>query len=44
MKEISGQSNSNVTRWLEDMENVRLYRGHARFESPNTVKVNEHVL
>jgi len=44
MKEISGQSNKSVTNWLESMENVRLYRGHARFESPNTVKVNEDVL
>ncbi len=44
MKEISGQSNKNVTRWLEGMENVRLYRGHARFESPNTVSVNGDLL
>ena len=44
MKEISGQSNRNVTDWLESMENVRLYRGHARFESPNTVTVNKDVL
>ena len=44
MKEISGQSNKNVTRWLEGMENVTLYRGHARFESPNTVTVNGDTL
>ena len=44
MKEISGQSNKGVTNWLESMEKVRLYRGHARFESPNTIKVNEDVL
>jgi pyruvate/2-oxoglutarate dehydrogenase complex dihydrolipoamide dehydrogenase (E3) component len=44
MKEISGQSNKSVTNWLENMLNVRLYRGHARFDSPNTVKVNEDVL
>lgn len=44
MKEISGQSNRGVTNWIESMENVRLYRGHARFESPNTVTVNEEVL
>jgi len=44
MKEISGQSNKGVTRWIEGMENVRLYRGHARFESPNTVRVNEDEL
>jgi pyruvate/2-oxoglutarate dehydrogenase complex dihydrolipoamide dehydrogenase (E3) component len=44
MREISGQSNRGVTRWLEGMEHVRLYRGHARFLGPNTVKVNEDVL
>jgi pyruvate/2-oxoglutarate dehydrogenase complex dihydrolipoamide dehydrogenase (E3) component len=44
MKEISGQSNKGVTDWIEGMENVRLYRGHARFESPNTVMVDEDVL
>ena len=44
MKEISGQSNQNVTRWLEGMENIRLYRDHARLESPNTVSVNEDLL
>ncbi len=40
MKEISGESNQGVTRWLEGMENVSLYRGHARFESHNTVRID----
>ncbi len=44
MKEISGQSNKSVTAWIESMETVRLYRGHARFEGPNTVMVDEEVL
>ena len=44
MKEISGQSNKGVTDWIESMENVRLYRGHARFEGPNTVRVDEDEL
>ncbi|MCZ6650059.1 MAG: FAD-containing oxidoreductase [Acidobacteria bacterium] len=44
MKEISGQSNTNVTRWLDGMENVRVYHGHAHFESPNTVSVNGELL
>ena len=39
MKKISGGSNEGLTRWLKNMENVRLYRGHARLESPNTVSV-----
>jgi pyruvate/2-oxoglutarate dehydrogenase complex dihydrolipoamide dehydrogenase (E3) component len=44
MKEISGQSNNNVTRWIEGMDNVTLYRGHATFESPDTVGVNGELL
>ncbi len=44
MKRISGESNSGLTRWLEGMDNVRLFRGHARLESPNTVSVNGDLL
>ncbi len=44
MKKISGQSNTNVTRWLDGMENVRVYHGHARFESLNTVSVDGELL
>ncbi len=44
MKEVSGQSNQGVTGWLEGMERVTLYRGHARFESSQTVGVNGEVL
>ncbi len=40
MKEVSGQSNQGVTSWLEGMEHVSLYRGHARLEGPDTVRVN----
>ncbi len=40
MKEVSGESSRNVTRWLEGMENVSLYRGHARFENENRIRVN----
>jgi pyruvate/2-oxoglutarate dehydrogenase complex dihydrolipoamide dehydrogenase (E3) component len=44
MKKISGSSNEGLTRWLENMENLQLYRGHARLESPNTVSVNDDLL
>ena len=44
MKAISGHSNENVTRWLEGMDNVTLYRAHARFASPDTVEVNDDLL
>jgi pyruvate/2-oxoglutarate dehydrogenase complex dihydrolipoamide dehydrogenase (E3) component len=38
--EVAGASNKGVTTWIESMENVTLYRGHARFEGPDTVSVN----
>ena len=41
MKEVSGQSNRNVGRWIEGMEHVTLYRGQAHFEGPNTVTVGD---
>ena len=44
MKEVSGTSNRNVTAWLENMENVDLIRGHARFVGPHSVEVNGEVL
>ena len=44
MREISGQSNRGVTRWLEGMDNVTLYRAHARFEGPDTVRVGDELL
>jgi pyruvate/2-oxoglutarate dehydrogenase complex dihydrolipoamide dehydrogenase (E3) component len=44
MKEISGKSNRGVEKWLEKMENVVLYRGHARFTGPTTITVGDEVL
>ena len=44
MKGISGESNQSLTGWLEGMENITLYRGHGRFEGPNTVSVDGEVL
>lgn len=44
MQEVSGQSNRNLTKWLEGMEHVDLLRGHARFTGPRTVRVDDQVL
>jgi len=44
MREISGRSNQGVTRWLDGMDNVTLYRGHARLEGPDTVRVGDELL
>jgi len=40
MDQVSGDSNRGVTAWVEGMENVDLYRGHARFVDSDSVEVN----
>lgn len=37
---IVKQSRDGVTRWLDNMRNLTVYRGQARFEGPHTVSVN----
>ena len=44
MAKIAGQSNQGVTQWLEGMENVTLFRSHARFESAQTVRIDGELL
>ncbi len=41
---IAGESNQNVEKWLRGMSNLTVYRGHARFESPRTVRVDSQLL
>ena len=38
--EISGESNSNVEKWLRSTTNLDIYKGHAMFIGANTVEVN----
>jgi pyruvate/2-oxoglutarate dehydrogenase complex dihydrolipoamide dehydrogenase (E3) component len=40
MDQVSGESNRNVTAWVEGMENVDLFRGHASFVDANAVEVD----
>ncbi|MDQ3565745.1 MAG: FAD-dependent oxidoreductase [Pseudomonadota bacterium] len=42
--EISGRSNQSVEKWMRGLENATVYQGHARFESPHTVRVNGDLL
>ncbi len=42
--EVSGTSNQSVESWVRGMENVTVYEGHARFESPHTISVNDETL
>ena len=41
---VSGRSNTGVEEWLRGLKNCTVIQGHARFESPHTVVVNDEVL
>ncbi len=41
---VSGQSREGVTQWLDNMPNLDVYRGHARFEDNQSVRVNDSLL
>jgi len=38
--EIAGASNKGVTAWLEGLDNLTIYRGHAYFEDNRVISVN----
>src|SRR5688572_2125591 len=42
--QISGRSNRGVEEWLRGLKNCTVIQGHARFQSSNTVVVNDEVL
>ncbi len=42
--DISGRSRAGVEAWLKGMANCRVFEGHARFESPKTVRVGSDLL
>jgi len=41
---VSGRSNKGVEDWLRGTKNCTVIQGHARFQSANTVVVNDEVL
>ena len=41
---VSGRSNKGVEDWLRGLKNCAVIQGHASFQSPNTVVVNDEVL
>jgi pyruvate/2-oxoglutarate dehydrogenase complex dihydrolipoamide dehydrogenase (E3) component len=43
-REIVMQSRQGVTSWMERLEHGAIFRGHARFTAPKTVKVNDDVI
>lgn len=42
--EITGKFRSGLESWLKNTQNCTIYRGHARFESPNEVRVGGELL
>ena len=42
--EVSGRSNRGVEEWLRGLKNCTVIQGHARFQSSNTVVVNDEAL
>lgn len=41
---VAGTANRAVEKWLKGIANLTVFEGHARFESPSTVRVNDDVL
>ena len=42
--EVSGRSNRGVEDWLRGLKNCTVLQGHARFQSPTTVALDDEVL
>lgn len=41
---ISGGDREGLEKWLDGMEGATLIRGHARFEDPHTIRVDDQLL
>jgi pyruvate/2-oxoglutarate dehydrogenase complex dihydrolipoamide dehydrogenase (E3) component len=41
---VSGRSNKGVEEWLRGLKGCTVFQGHARFQSSNTVAVNDEIL
>ncbi len=44
MNKVRGESNQGVTTWLEGMQNLDIFQGHAQFVGPNRVQVGDRML
>ena len=42
--DVVRRSNEGVEKWLKNTRNLTVYEGHARFESPNQVRVGDDLL
>jgi len=43
-EKIVDASRTGLEAWLRDMKNCTVYRGHARFESPNSLRVGDDLI
>ena len=41
---MSDDARGNLESWIAGMDRCTLYRGHARFETANTVRVGDDLL
>ena len=41
---VAGHARGNVERWLDGMQGLTVLRGHARFESADSLRVNDELL
>ena len=41
---VSTNARTNIEKWLQGMDGLTVIEGHARFESPDVVRVGEHLL
>ena len=41
---VAGTASRAIEKWLKGIANLTVFEGHARFESPSTVRVNGNVL
>jgi pyruvate/2-oxoglutarate dehydrogenase complex dihydrolipoamide dehydrogenase (E3) component len=41
---IVNKSTQGIEKWLKNMKNTTVFEGHGRFEGPNTVRVDDHLL
>lgn len=42
--EVTQTSRGSLERWLDGMEHLTVLRGHARFEKPDTLRVNDEAI
>ena len=42
--DVAGRSNHEVPDWMKNLCNLTVFKGHARFESPRTVRIGEDLL